>query len=431
MKKIIFLVLIGFLGVVFFIKKDAPPFSKHALGESVKGAKYFCPMHPNYVSDEPGDCPICQMRLVPLKENKPASAKRKILFYRHPMKPEISSPVPAKDQMGMDYIPVYDDEVSPKTTGDICVIHECPMLKKGESCPMLVVAEKGEKVECPICKQKIAQNAGLSANAPVEGYAAVLMSPEKRQLIGIQTGRVEKKTLAKTIRTVGKIARDPELYQAEAEYIQSLESLKNSNEWARKLVESAKVKLTLLGLSPAMIEELEKQSAPDKSLLYAVPGGEAWVYANIYEYEMPLVKVGDEIAVEMPSMPGKPLKGLIRAIDSVVDPATRSVRVRATIPNADGSLKPDMYVNVSLKASLGEVITVPEEAVFSTGTSNIVFVEKAEGLFDPRPVTLGPKAEHVYVVTDGLKEGERVVTNGNFLLDSESRLRAALSGAHG
>ena len=110
---------------------------------------------------------------------------------------------------------------------------------------------------------------------------------------------------------------------------------------------------------------------------------------------------------------------------------TRSVRVRAVLQNPDGFLKPEMYVNATLRINLGEVLAVPEEAVFMTGEDNIVFVVKSDGIFEPRSVKVGAKSEGYYEVKSGLSEGETVVTSGNFLIDSDSRLKAALTGMSG
>jgi multidrug efflux pump subunit AcrA (membrane-fusion protein) len=278
----------------------------------------------------------------------------------------------------------------------------------------------------------------IESSASPAGYTMILLSPEKQQFIGIRTDTVQRKAAQKTIRAAGKIAYDPELYQAQSEYIEAMGSFHNAQkngdkqnlEWAESLLEGIKTKLIGMGLNEEMIEALSQQEKPDKSLLYSIPNSQAWVYANVYEYEIPFVKVGQPLIVEIPSASGLKMDGYIRSIDRVVDAATRTVRIRALVKN-EGILKPDLYVNVLIDVALGESLLVPEEAVFLTGKANIVFVEKGNGLFEPRHVVLGPQTDAFYVIKEGLTEGERVVTNGNFMIDSESRLKSALGGMGG
>ena len=422
-------------GVVFL----APRLSLLAPSRVSKGATYYCPMHPTYTSDRPGDCPICFMKLVK-REDQTSDLRR---------------------------------QTSAKSSKDICYLHNCPKVHEGRPCPMLVVAKEGEPVTCPICGTHVMSGGGLkkvlywtdpmipgyksdkpgkspmgmdlvpvyeelagpSAEA-VPGYASVLLSAQKQQLIGVKTASVERRALTKTIRTVGTVAHDPELYQTQAEYLQAVQSLARAKAGglpeviaqAERLVESATVRLRHLGLSEDVIAEMASWEEPERGLLYAQPGEPVWAYAKIYEYERPLVQVGQTVTAEADAIPGETFPGEVRAIDPMVDPMTRTIRLRAKLEDPQGLLKPETYLTVSLAVELGEVLAVPEEAVFDTGTQRIVFVDKGQGLFEPRDVTVGASADGYDELKAGVAEGEQVVTSGNFLIDSESRLKAAIEG---
>ena len=353
------------------------------------GQVYYCPMHPSYVSDRPGDCPICNMKLV-AKPGAGAKKERKIIYYRHPMGQPDISPVPKKDSMGMDYIPVYEDEVA------------------------------GRK-------------------SPVPGHATIEIPVAKQQLIGVKLGTVEKRKLVKEIRTVGRVAYDPELFTAQQEYLSAVEGMKKVNsgpypevaERTKALVESTKIRLHLLGMSDAEIADLEKQATRDQNLILPTEKQFIWVYANLYEYEIPFVKIGTPVNVHVPTFPDKEFTGEVRALDPVLNASTRSIRIRSRVANPEGLLKPEMYVDVYLKTELVEALAVPAEAVMSTGEQNLVFVAQGEGFFEPRDVKLGAKAEQFYEVKSGLAAGERIAVSGNFLIDSESRLQGALQGMSG
>lgn len=383
------LILILVVGGIGYWAVHFGPFSKSET-KAKKGARYYCPMHPTYTSDRPGDCPICNMRLVPRDDRGAEGEKkeRKILFYRHPMGQPDTSPAPKKDSMGMDYIPVYEDEL-------------------------------------------------MSQKSSVPGYAGVQMSLERQQLIGVKTAPLEIRKLVKTVRAVGTVAHDPELYQAQAEYLEALKALERARqstepeitEQAERLVDSTRIRLRHLGLNEELIQEIAGRKTPDHGLLIGQSAEPVWVYAEFYEYELPLLKVGAEVTAEAPSLPGQSFHGKVRSLDPMVEPMTRTVRARIQLENPDGLLRPDLYLNVALAADLGEVLTVPESAVFDTGMKKIVFAAKGEGLFEPREVVTGPKADGFYEVKSGLSAGESVVTSGNFLIDSESRLKAAIEGA--
>ena len=405
-------VAVGAVWTVAFFKNTLQP----ARGTSQ--ALYYCPMHPTYTSDRPGNCPICSMKLV---KAEPESVT--------PAGHEGHSP------SGGPLKSFTLQELVRMKPGEICLLHNCKMGK----CMMVMTEELARLGKCPHCGEDLGV---IIKDLLPEGRIPVKLGSEKQQLIGVKSEPAKTMETVKTIRTVGRIAYDPELYQAQEEYLQAITALRKAEgghipeirEQASKLVESATIRLRLFGLNEELIREIEKAGKPDRTLLYSDSGGTMWLYAPIYEYEMPLVKVGQKVEVEIPSIPDKKFQGTIRSLDPVVDPATRSVRARAVLENPEGVLKPEMYVNAMLQVDLGKVLVIPKESVFDTGTQKIVFVDRGQGDFEPRQVTVGAKTEGSYEIKSGIAEGERVVTSGNFLIDSESRLKAALqsmgSGEH-
>jgi hypothetical protein len=346
---------------------------------------YQCSMHPQIVSEKPGVCPICQMRLqrVDASHADRPAAERKVMFYRHPMRADVTSPEPAKDEMGMSYIPVYEEDL-PGDAGD------------------------------------------------VPGHAAFTLSTERQQLIGVTKAPVERRSLDLAVRAVGKVAYDPMLYQAIVEYRETLRSkaqLKDS-QWpealggADALIRSARLKLRQLGLSEQQLREIAEAGGDPVNLL--LPGNTVWVYAQVYEYEVELVRQGQRVAIHAPSQPGKEYAGKVVAIDPILQAASRTARVRIEVPTPDATLRPETFVHATIHVELGERLAIPEGAVLDTGEHQIAFVVGDGGRFEPRSVTLGRIADGFYEVLAGLAAGEQVVTSANFLIDSESRFRAAL-----
>ncbi len=234
-----------------------------------KGDVYYCPMHPSYTSDKPGECPICGMALVkkdktPANDPAPVSGEKKVLYYRNPMNPEVRSPGPMKDSMGMDYVPVYKEEGASGKTG-------------------------------------------------------ITMSQEKQQLIGVKKEKIEKRHLAREIRSVGKVAYDPGLYVAQTEYLQAQktkETTKDSSlapvkEQMQALLDAAEQKLILMGMAKGEIQELAKQGQPQQNLYLPLESKTVWVYASIYEYEVGEVKEGLSVAVDAVAFPGEVFKGTV------------------------------------------------------------------------------------------------------------------------
>jgi Cu(I)/Ag(I) efflux system membrane fusion protein len=295
--------------------------------------------------------------------------------------------------------------------------------------PQVVSDEPGI---CPTCQMALRRVDEPAAAEPsgVAGRAAFTLSPERQQLIGVTRGRVERRPLAVEVRAVGTVAYDPTLYQAIVEYreaVRARRDIKDSpwveaKEGADALVRAAQLKLRQQGVSPAQLPALAAGTAAADLLL---PGKRAWVYAQVYEHELALVHPGQEAIVTVPSRPDRTLAGRVVTVDPVLDPKTRTARARVLVPTPDADLRPEMFVRVRLVVPLGDRLAVPDDAVLDTGEHQIVFVVTGEGAFAPRTVRLGHAAQGWREVLDGLAEGEDVVTSANFLIDSESRFRAA------
>lgn len=305
-------------------------------------------------------------------------------------------------------------------------------------CPMHPTYISDKPGDCPICNMKLVKKEE-AAQEQVQKPGGVYISPEKQQLIGVKVDKATSRPFLKSIRTVGRVAFDPGLYEAQAEYIEALKTrdkIKASGEEKaveriNSLVEAARFKLELAGLSKEQVEGLGMERENDSSLLISRSGSPvSWIYATIYEYELEYIKIGQEVSIKTVAYPDKEFKGIVMAIDPVFDAMTRSVRARIKTENKDALLKPNMYVDIEISSDLGTKLAVPREAVMDTGLRKIVFISLPEGRFESRQVKTGASNDNYVEITDGLQEGESVVTSGNFLIDSESKLKSALEGTH-
>jgi Cu(I)/Ag(I) efflux system membrane fusion protein len=421
---------------------------------------YQCPMHPAVTSDHPGDCPICGMKLVEAKADEPGTdtaakpGERRIAFYRSPMNPSQTSPEPRKDEMGMDYLPVYDDELA----------------------------------------------AGHGATPA--GRATVTIDSARQQLIGLRTAAVSQTAAGGSMRTVGRVEIDPtrvrktnvksegyieklfvdfvgrpvalgeplftlfspSLLAAENEYLialrvrDDLSKSEQPDQDGETLVALARQKLELLDVPADELARLEKSRTASKSLTFLSPVagvvtaknvvegarvspgdapfeitdlGVVWVIADAYEADLARVQVGMSAAFTVQAYPGRSFDGTVQFISPVMEAKTRTAKLRLVFQNASGDLKPEMFGEVVLKGEDRNVLRLPADAVIRAGGKDVVFVARGGGKFEPREVQLGPKAGDTFEVVGGVEAGEQVVTRANFLVDSESQLRASLAAMGG
>ncbi|PIS47744.1 MAG: hypothetical protein COT17_01855 [Elusimicrobia bacterium CG08_land_8_20_14_0_20_51_18] len=378
MKNKIILIFMAFAvvgaGVFLYLKRERTEAAATA------AEVYYCPMHPDYTSLKPGECPICHMDLVKKEsgggqktgETVPAPSGR-IKFYRNPMNPEMISRTPAKDEMGMDYIPVYGD-------GD----------------------EKTKK--------------------------GIEISGETRELIGVKTGYAGKKDFILKIRASGKIAYDPALYNAINEHRQNLRTFNSissdpafSDERDRmgKIADSSGLRLRQMGLSEEEIAGIEKSDYANLLL----SGETVWGYFYFYEEYLPYLKPGGEALVRVQAYPGEMFYGLVKSIDRIISAETRTIKARVEIKNRKEALKPEMYAEAEISLNLGKRLLIPSDSLVKTGDETVIYAVNENGGFEKRSLKTGLSDAGYTEVISGLKEGEKIVISSNFLIDSESKLK--------
>lgn len=309
------------------------------------------------------------------------------------------------------------------------------------TCPMHPQIIKEAPGTCPICGMDLVKLENIEeqkdqsqAHTP-QGHASFKLSQMRSQMIGVQYGKVKKKTLYKSIEAAGKVAFDPELYTAQNEYIEAikqLERVKNSpiadvKHSAQKMLESAKLRLKILGLSDKEIHRLQNSTPQASSnLLITSPGQSVWIYAEVFEMDLKNIEAGHQVKITGGPLEGKELLGKVASVDRVINPTTRTAKVRILVPDAKAFLRPESFVNVSILSPLGEQLVIPLDAVLDSGKEAWVFVAKEKGEFEPRTVLIKHYAGDEVSISSGLEEGEEIVISANFLIDSESRLKGVL-----
>jgi len=368
------------------------------------------------------------------------------LFYRNSMNPSVTSPVPAKDSMGMDYTPVFAGE-----TDNNAVLGTV-------------------KID-PVVIQNIGVRTGFSKkesmSRTIRAAGRVDFNEEKMARLHPKVeGWIEELKVDKTGETVKKgdvlvSIYSPKLVSTQQEYLLALNNLKSLENspfedvarGAKEMVDSSRQRLQLLDVPEHQIVELEKSKkikkqlhihtpvdgtvtrigsrqgqyvTPKTELYMVVDLSQVWVYADVYEYELPWIKVGDEVEMSLASVPGKTFSGHLGYIYPYAEAQTRTTKVRMIFDNPDELLRPDMFAEITIHSDVRkDAIVIPSQAVIRSGDRSQVFVVTEPGKFEPRLVTLGIESSGKVAVLSGLAEGEEIVTSAQFMVDSESSLREA------
>lgn len=423
-----------------------------ATAARTKKQMYHCPMHPGYVSDKAGSCPICGMSLVPIGDNgqqaglQEESRKRTIKYYRDAMNPWITSDKPGMASDGMDLVPVYEGN----SGDDASEIRIDPSTVQNMGVTTAPVIIKDLKKELQV--------SGTITNDETEVYVVTtkIMGYVEKLHVGFTGQHVKKGEPLLSIYS-------PDLVSTQEEYLQALRYARNlsgssqiARDGAQQLVESAKRRLQNWDISEAQIKALEDRGVPQKTMTIFSPANgvvlekmviagqniEAgmplyriadlsmvWAMANVYQEDLAYVKKGMNAQITVPSIPDTTFTGKVQFISPVLDMNSRTAQVRIEIKNtSDYQLKPQMFANVKLFSPIAvNGLAIPEQAVIHSGKRDIVIISMGNGYFKPREVKLGAAADDYIQVISGLQEGETIVTSSQFLIDSESNLRSAVS----
>lgn len=408
--------------------------AEHALAHA--DPTYRCPMHPDVVREEPGQCPVCGMDLVQVSAEtggsgasaEAAHAAGEPLYYRHPHDPNRTSPVPRQDEMGMDYIPVYADAAGPEIRISPAVINNLGV------------------------RTAPAVREALPRRTEAVGY----VSYDERRLQQVRP-RAEGWIEDLAVRAVGETVEagqrlftiySPMLESAQQEY---LDALRIGN---RDLIDASRERLRALGIDATtasrlatsgrasgrvpfhapisgVVTELAAREGtmltPDMTAMTITALSSLWVIAEVPESQAGWVRPGTQAELAFPSLPGETVRGSVEYVYPELNLETRTVRARLTLERPPPAIRPNMLATISLLGAPGDpAVTIPRSALIRSGLENRVVIALDGGRFLPRRVVPGPESGDRVVIREGLAEGERVVVAGQFLLDSEANLRAGL-----
>lgn len=416
------------------------------LTEEKKPLYYRSPMDPSVTSATPAKDAMGMDYIAVYSEEVEGPKEKKILYYRSPMNPSVTSQVPAKDAMGMDYVAVYAEPGSKDTNTGTVNIDPAMVQKIG------VRTEKAQMT---------------SLSRTVRAVGRVEFDEERMARLHPKVdGWIEDIYVDKTGQDVKQDAMllsiySPKLVSTQQEYLLALNNmaaLKESpiddiRKGAVNMVNSSLERLRLLDVPEHQIRELESsrkikkmlhihtpvsgtvirigarqgQFVTPKTELYTIVDlNQVWVYADVYEYELPWIKIGDAVEITLASLPGKTFKSSVEYIYPYAESKTRTTKVRMVFDNPDLLLRPDVFAEVVIHSDTQDnAIVIPSQAVVRSGDRAQVFVVRAPGKFEPRVITLGIESKGLVTVLDGVQAGDEVVTSAQFLVDSESKLREA------
>ncbi|WP_246047577.1 efflux RND transporter periplasmic adaptor subunit [Leptospira ilyithenensis] len=323
---------------------------------------YYCPMHTSYTSDRPGTCPICNMDLVKKEDHSERS----------------------KD---------------PST---------------------LLRTEADGKMESKNGMESEIHHASPSNDRSSEFF----LSSEKQQSIGIRTELVSRRSLVKKMSLYSSVAYDPELYSALLEYKQAIQSSGLLPESSSSLgIGNLQLRLRQLGLSTEQIRVWSSGQRDPSELIVGGKNGRAHIYSQVYESELSIAKPGLNIQFKTDVYPDKEFGGKIKSIDNIVDKNSRTLRLRSEVSDPGHLLKPQMFGETMIEISLPGLLTIPTSAILDTGVRKIVYVQTNPNSFRAVTVKIGKSVDTWSEVLSGLEEGQSVVSESTFLVDSEAKIR--------
>lgn len=431
-------------------------------GGSGKGERkilyYQDPMHPAYKSDKPGIAPDCGMKLEPVYadggaagDTAAAKPKGKVLYYRDPKSADFKSDKPGLNpETGNELEPVYENDPSSLPVGTVQITSEKQQLI-GVKYGTVEMTSGGQTIRA-VGKVTYDETRIAHVHTKYEGWI-------DKVFVDFTGKLVEKGQPLLTVYSPELLASQRELLLAvKAKDVMKRSTLESAIDQSDTLYEAAKRRLELWDISELQIKQVLETKEPIKNItLYAPISGyvlerkafpqvkvmpdtdlytvadlsKVWIMADVFEYEAPNVRVGQTARVTLSYDKNRSFLAKVNYIQPQVDPMTRTLKVRLEADNPGLALKPDMYVDVTFNVDSVPALTVPSDAVLDAGDKKTVFVDRGDGYLEPRQVEIGEQKGDRIIVIKGLKAGERIVTSGNFLIDSESQMKAAAAGMGG